>query len=78
MTDEERLAHVETTVANHQVQLDLLIGIAERQTTLLEELQAQTVEIKQDTAMTRRLWIHLARKHGWLDDDDWPPPPNKE
>ncbi len=67
MTTEERLTYLESQVRNHDVAIDLLISIGERQQTLLEE-------IKEDTSMTRRLWVHLARKNGWLEDEDWPPP----
>ena len=31
-------------------------------------------EYRRDSQQYRRLWTHLARKHGWLDDEDWPPP----
>ncbi len=31
-------------------------------------------ELQREAVQFRRLWTHLARKHGWLDDEDWPPP----
>ncbi len=68
MTAEERFIELESKARSHDVAIDLLISIGERQHTLLEE-------IRQDCAMTRRLWVHLARKNGWLEDADWPPPP---
>ncbi len=73
MTMEERVTHLETQVRNHDVAIDLLISIGERQQILLEEQRGLLREIKEDAAMTRRLWVHLARKNGWLEDGDWPP-----
>ena len=67
MTTESRMTHVETEVKNLNVCISVLTDIAARQQTLLEE-------IKQDTSMTRRLWVHLAQKNGWMEDGDWPPP----
>ena len=74
MSMEDRIAHVETETSNLDVQVKLLTGIAERQLELLERLDANLGEVRRDTEMTRRLWVHLARKHGWLEDEDWPPP----
>ena len=31
--------------------------------------QALPEEIQTDAAKTRRMRVHLARKHGWLDED---------
>jgi hypothetical protein len=44
--------------------------MGERQQTLLEEIRQDVKEARQDSAMTRRLWVHLARKNGWLEDED--------
>ena len=74
MTDDERLTHVESQVRNHDVAVDLLVSIAARQQTLLEEIREDVKETRHHAAMTQRLWVHLARKHGWLEDEDWPPP----
>lgn len=74
MTTDERLTHLESQVRNHDVAIDLLVSIGERQQTLLEEIRQDVKETRQDAKMTQRLWVHLARKHGWLDEGDWPPP----
>ena len=47
----------------HEVQLNLLTSIAERQQTLLEE-------IRRDAQQSQRLWVNLCRKYGWLEDAD--------
>ena len=35
-----------------------------------QELRAQTEEIRRDGQQLQRLWMRLARKYGWLDDED--------
>lgn len=72
-TLEERLERLEIGHRNHETSINLLVSIAERQQTILEEIQGLLSEMKADTAMNRRLWVHLAQKNGWMDDDDWPP-----
>ena len=74
MVMEERLTTVEGTVAHQDACITLLTSIAERQQDLLERIDANLEQVQHDTEMTRRLWVHLARKHGWLEDEDWPPP----
>ncbi len=44
----------------------------------LEEQQKEVAEYRRDTRQYQRLWVHLAQKHGWLDEDDWPPPEEGE
>ena len=34
--------------------------------TLTETLE----EVRRDARQTQRLWVNLAKKYGWLDDDD--------
>ena len=54
---------LETMLQNHEVQLGLLTAIAERQQSLLEQIQ-------RDSAQTQRLWVNLSKKYGWLDSED--------
>lgn len=77
MTIQDRIEVLEQTSRTHDVMLNLLITIGERQQALLEEIQRdsrQTRELLQetrrDTQQTQRLWLRLAQKNGWLDDDD--------
>ena len=49
--------------AYHETRISLLESIAGRQQSLLEE-------VRRDAANTQRLWIHLCRKYGWLEDAD--------
>jgi hypothetical protein len=57
--------------------LDRLEEVSEKLTelmatvvTAIQHQQELLDEVRQDTKMTRRLWVRLAAKHGWLDDDD--------
>ena len=40
----------------------------------MAEHRKEVAEYRRETAQYQRLWVHLAKKHGWLDNDDWPPP----
>ena len=60
---EERVRELEATTGNHQAMINLLVAIGERQQTLLEEIQ-------RDSQQTHRLWVRLAQRYGWLEDDD--------
>ena len=42
--------------------MDNVMDLQVRATELLEET-------RQDARMTRRLWVRLSQKYGWLDDD---------
>ena len=63
MTIQERVAELELIAGNHDALIHLLIAIGERQQALLEEIQ-------RDARQTQRLWVRLAERYGWLDDDD--------
>ena len=71
------LESLEESSRHHEVRLNLLADIAERQQDLIERIDtrieqqnALLKELKQDTAMTRRLWVRLCKKYGWLEDED--------
>ena len=63
MTTQDRIEALEQTVRTHDVMINLLVSIGERQQELLEE-------IRRDNQQTQRLWTRLAQRYGWLDDDD--------
>ena len=78
MTTEQRPDNLE----NAMVQL---VDYEGKVQSLAEQLAAQSIEYREETAEFRReagqmqrLWVHLARKHGWLEEDDWPPPEGTE
>ena len=45
---------------------DNMVTLTETMGTLAENLE----ELRRDSRHTQRLWIRLAQKNGWLDDDD--------
>ena len=64
-----------------ETQQQLLGGhqqLLETQQQLFDRQQAEVAEYRRDVAQYRRLWIHLARKYGWFDGEDWPPPEDPE
>ncbi len=77
MTAEERLTRLEETTNLLGELMATVVGMVQRQQDLIgqqQEILARQQElldeVREDTKMTRRLWVRLAAKHGWLDDDD--------
>ena len=77
MTTEQRLARLEETdrilaelAQRQQEQLDGIIKMLQRQEEQLARQREELAEVREDTNMTRRMWVRLAKKHGWLDDED--------
>ena len=80
---EERVAFLEATAERHEQTLARLVSITENQDQLLDRLLAnqETLqanqdaivslleELTRDAATTRRLWLRLAQRYGWLDDE---------
>ena len=80
---EERVASLEDTAQRHEQTIARLDAIAENHDQLLERLLAnqETLqanqeaiaslleEVTRDAATTRRLWLRLAQRYGWLDDE---------
>lgn len=60
---QELFGRIASISQRQQRQLDDIVGIIERQ-------QEQLAEVREDAKMTRRLWVRLATKYGWLDDED--------
>ena len=83
-TIEERVAQLEDTSRTHDVMLNLLISIGERQQEtldrqqemlerhqeMLERHQELLAEVRRDAQQTQRLWVRLAQRYGWLDEND--------
>jgi hypothetical protein len=62
-TIQERVAELEQTATTHEAMFRLMIAIGERQQLLLEQVQ-------RDAQQTQRLWVRLAERYGWLDDEE--------
>ena len=80
---EERVASLETATQRHEQTIARLVSIAENYDQLLERLLASQEalhsnqeaivnlleELTRDAATTRRLWLRLAQRYGWMDDE---------
>ena len=64
------LDSLEDMIRQLDARMNLLTSISERQQTLLERLDEQISEVRRNTQHTQRIWVHLCRKYGWLEDDD--------
>ena len=87
---EDRIAFLETAAGRHEQTIARLVSIAENHDQLLDRLLAnqETLqanqeamvslleELTQDAATTRRLWLRLAQRYGWLDDEQNGAQPN--
>ena len=62
MGTEGRLETVESAILVLSESVVVLQELAVRQ-------QEQLEEMRRDNAMTRRLWVKLAAKYGWEDED---------
>ena len=51
----------------------ILVTVQVSQEERLASMQAILDEAREDNRMTRNLWVRLARKYGWLEDDDFQP-----
>ena len=77
MTTEERLTRLEETDKKLSELIVEVVRLVHRQDERLERQDEQIRqqkelldEVREDTKMTRRLWVRLATKHGWLDEED--------
>ena len=73
---EERVASLEDTAQRHEQTIARLDAIAENHDQLMERLLANQEaiaslleEVTRDAGTTRRLWLRLAQRYGWLDDE---------
>ena len=76
-TIQERVAELERTANNHDAMFRLMISIGERQQDTLDEIKELVkgqgellAEVRRDSRQTQRLWVRLAQRYGWLEDDD--------
>ncbi len=58
------IAHMQTKT------LDKLVSMIARHDERIAHHDDILAELRRDNAQTRRLWLHLCRKYGWLDDED--------
>ena len=69
---ERLVANQESLHANQQAMDRLLERLVANQETFTDNQQAMAQlleELTRDAATTRRLWLRLAQRYGWLDDE---------
>ena len=59
---EQRIESLSDMTLGHEARIRLLEMLMERAIALQEEL-------RRDNVQTRRLWVKLAERYGWTDDD---------
>jgi hypothetical protein len=71
MSSDERLVSLEDIARFHDARMSVL----EENMVRLANLQVQQAEllgeVRRDSQRTQRLWTRLARKYGWLEDEDF-------
>ena len=67
---QEILERHQETLERHQETLERQQETLERQQKTLERQQEILEEVRRDARQTQRLWVRLAQRHGWLEDDD--------
>ena len=67
---EQRLEVHERRLEAHDETIRLLTEVLARNERRIEQNEALLEEVNRDSAQTRRLWGRLARRYGWLDDDE--------
>ena len=74
---QELLERQQETLDRHQALLDRHQALLERHEELLEryretqERQEELLaEVRRDAQQTQRLWVRLAQRYGWLDEND--------
>ena len=67
---QELLERQQETLDRHQALLDRHQGLLERHEELLERHEELLAEVRRDAQQTQRLWVRLAQRYGWLDEND--------
>ena len=74
--NEQTTARLVTIAENHDQLLERLLANQEALQSNLESLESNQEaivnlleELTRDAATTRRLWLRLAQRYGWLDDE---------
>ena len=68
--NQRRLEAHEQRLEVHDETIRLLTEVLARNERRIEQNEALLEEVNRDSAQTRRLWVRLARRYGWLDDDE--------
>ena len=66
---EQTIARLGSIAENHDQLLDRLLANQETLQANQEAIVSLLEELTRDAATTRRLWLRLAQRYGWLDDE---------
>ena len=66
---EQHIARLDTIIENHDQLLDRLLANQETLQANQDAIVSLLEELTRDAATTRRLWLRLAQRYGWLDDE---------
>ena len=66
---EQTIARLDSMVEDHDQLLDRIIANQEALQANHEAIVSLLEEVTRDAAITRRLWLRLAQRYGWLDDE---------
>ena len=64
------LERQQALLERQQETLDRQQEMLDRQQEMLDRQQEMLAEVRRDAQQTQRLWVRLAQRYGWLDDND--------
>ena len=67
---QELLERQQETQERQQETLDRHQALLERQQETLDRQEELLAEVRRDAQQTQRLWVRLAQRYGWLDEND--------
>ena len=67
---QETVDRHQETLERHQALLDRQQALLERQQETLDRQEELLAEVRRDAQQTQRLWVRLAQRYGWLDEND--------
>ena len=66
---EQTIARLDSMVEDHDQLLDRIIANQEALQANHQAIVSLLEEVTREAAVTRRLWLRLAQRYGWLDDE---------
>ena len=67
---QELLERQQETLGRHQALLERHEELLERYRETQERQEELLAEVRRDAQQTQRLWVRLAQRYGWLDEND--------
>ena len=67
---QETLDRHQEMLERHQETQGRQQALQERQQETLDRQQELLAEVRRDVQQTQRLWVRLAQRYGWLDEND--------